>query len=74
MSAQPPPHALWQVTVQEKAARVELWEHPNGWECRVFSQDRLCHSAVFSDVRLAHVLASSWLALLIADVPGGGVQ
>ena len=71
MSAPPPPQPIWHISVAEKSARVELWEHPDGWECRVFSQDRLCHTSVFADVRRAHLEATSWLTLLTSDEIGG---
>jgi hypothetical protein len=77
MCAPTPPQPVWQVSVAERSARVELWEHPDGWECRVFSHDRLCRSAVFADVRRAHLEATNWLALLTADEfggPSGAVQ
>ena len=71
MSAPPPPQPLWQAVVDGQHARVELWMHPEGWECRVFSQGRLVRHAVHADVRDAHREASLWLSLLAAEGAGG---
>jgi hypothetical protein len=73
MSAPTPQQPVWRASNLERAAHVELWEHPDGWECRVFSHARLCRRAVFTDVRAAHLEATGWLALLGTDVTGGPI-
>lgn len=72
MSRPLPEQPLWRDQLADGSARVEIWGHPEGWECRILGAGRPSYSYVFADVRDAHLVATRWLTSLSGSRRAGG--
>jgi hypothetical protein len=71
MANAPRASPVWQALIEGAATRVEVWVHPKGWQCRVFSHGQLLRISLFADFQYAHHEAARWFALLTSATPGG---
>ncbi len=59
-----PVAALWRLRVSDGWAHAEIWNHPIGWELRVFWDGELQRSQAYRDVGDAHADAEETPELL----------
>lgn len=63
--------ALWRARSPDGTICAELWEHPLGWECRIYRGVEL-ERAWFHDPRDAHLMATQAVGRLDVHTAASG--